>query len=728
MSDNLRWPGWETGSRIGRGAFSTVYEIHREQYGFTERSALKVITIPHNEEEIDLLRVEGLDDESITTKFKEKIDDIAKEYRLMIGLKGCINVVHCDDILVVKFDEGLGWRIYLKMELLTPLLKAMDKVSSEKQIIKFAMDMCNALAFCHKKHVLHRDLKPQNIFIDEEDNFKLGDFGISRTISSSVTEGTVGVGTYNYMAPEVRLGSQPYGISADIYSLGMVIYWLLNERRGPFLPKPPANFTAIMEEEARSRRFVGEKLPNPSRGRPELIRIVLKACEYDPDKRYQTAREMYSDLKKLYDSFEQSAESTTVNDDTVISVKPKEKIATLTDETVREEPIKPKKKIQENKDYEKQKEQHQEGKFKKEPSNKNPVKKGFLFVCITAVLLVFSFGLGTLAASFLGRYETQKGVGESQRVVESGKTSGSIQQESDPVTGYEPVVNNTEAAQIESQEPTNITPIPMRREYVQIDGGLDHTVVLYSDGTVEAIGSNGKGQCDVEGWTDIVQISTLRNHTVGLKADGSVVATGENSDGQCDVSGWTNIVEISAGDHHTVGLKADGTVVWTGRNQSGECDLDSWENLVSIGAAYTNTFGLCSDGTVIVSGSYRKGKIPGWENIQSISVSDAHIVGLLSDGTVKAVGNNNHDQCDLADWRNIVAVSTGCAYTTGLKADGTVLVKGVNDVGQYKAKQWTGIEYLATGLEHTIGVTEDGNFIAVGANDFEQCAVDAFIE
>lgn len=722
------WPGWKTVGRIGKGGFGAVYEIQREVFGEIEKSALKVITIPRNEEEIDLLRVEGFDDESITTKFKEKIDDIAKEYRLMIGLKGCINVVHCDDILVVKFDEGLGWRIYLKMELLTPLLKAMDKVSSEKQIVKFSMDMCNALAFCHKKHVLHRDIKPQNIFVDEEDNFKLGDFGISRTISASLTEGTVGVGTYNYMAPEVRLGSQPYGISADIYSLGMVIYWLLNERRGPFLPKPPAPFTAIMEEDARSRRFSGERLPTPSRGRPELVRIVMKACEFDPSKRYQTAQEMYSDLKRLYDSLDQPADFTQGNDDTVISVETREKVKIDTDETVRGDSVKTKSQYHENRIPKRRKEKENKEKAKEEETSKNPIKIGFLFVCIAVILLIVAFGLGTLAASIAGRHEAQSDVFEHQGVVENEKITNFGQQSFDPDVDYESEANNTEPVRVEPQETANVTVTTSKREYVQIDGGLDHTVVLFSDGTVEAIGSNGKGQCDVESWTDIIQISTLRNHTVGLKADGTVVAAGENADGQCNVSGWRDIIEVSAGDHHTVGLKSDGTVVWAGRNQSGECELDSWENIVSIGAAYTNTFGLCSDGTVIVSGSYRKGKIPGWENIQSISVSDAHIVGLLPDGTVKAVGNNNHDQCDLDDWRDIVMISAGCAYTTGLKADGTVVVKGVNDVGQYKAKQWIGIEYIATGLEHTIGVTYDGNFIAVGANDYEKCEVDTFAE
>lgn len=718
--NNAFWPGWQNGKRIGRGAFSSVYEIYREQYGFTEKAAVKVITVPQNEDEVDLLRVEGLDDESITTKFKEKIDDIAKEYRLMIGLRGCINVVHCEDILVVQFDEGLGWKIHLKMELLTPLLKATHLVKSEKQIVKFAMDMCNALAFCHKKHILHRDIKPQNIFVDEEGNFKLGDFGISRTISATVTEGTVGVGTYNYMPPEIMHGSRPYGVTADIYSLGLVLYWLLNERRGPFLPKPPAAYSGLMEEDARRRRFSGEQLPPPSCGRPEMIRIVLKACAYNPEERYQSAQEMYADLKKLYDGLDSSF---TASDDnrTVNTVLGNKTYIPQSDVTVKDE-----------KTEHKSKTGHKPPKQPDKPSNPvKPPMKWLVAGVIVVLLLLIAFLCGTLIA-----HQTEKNNNKQAQGNALNATASII--ETSPEE-KEPVVQNQETEAIGTALPetkpavieteparTEAAVAQVNREYVQVDGGLDHTVVLFNDGTVEAVGSNSKGQCNVSDWTDIIQISTMRNHTVGLRENGTVVAVGENSDGQCDVSGWSDIIAISAGEHHTVGLCSDGTVVTVGRNQSGECDVQGWSDIVAIGAAYTNTFGLCSDGTVVVTGSYRKGKIPGWENIQSISVSDAHIVGLLSDGTVKAVGNNNHKQCDLSDWHDIVAISAGCAYTTGLKKDGSVVVEGINDVGQYKAKQWNDIAYIATGLEHIIGVKQDGTFVAVGANDEGQCNVSGF--
>ena len=82
------------------------------------------------------------------------------------------------------------------------------------------------------------------------------------------------IGTYKFMAPEVY-NNQPYGMAADIYSLGLVLYWMLNERRMPFLPLPPEKINTSMEEQARLRRFRGESLPAPAHGSENLKKIVL---------------------------------------------------------------------------------------------------------------------------------------------------------------------------------------------------------------------------------------------------------------------------------------------------------------------------------------------------------------------------------------------------------------------------------------------------------------------
>lgn len=293
----IAWPGWEVVRRIGSGSFGTVYEIQRDLYGDIEKSALKVITIPHNEDEVDYLRCSGLDDASITRTFHQQVGDIAREYKLMAQLRENPNVVRCDDFRDIQHDDGLGWDIYIKMELLTPLMRCLDKVSTEEQIIHMGMDICNALIACQNKNIIHRDIKPQNVFVSESGRFKLGDFGIARTIERT-THATAGIGTYSYMAPEVEK-NEPYGKTADIYSLGLMMYWLLNERRGPFMPLPPKVPKYGDEEQARKKRFSGEQIPPPKNGSEKLKTIVLRACNFEPEDRFKSAEEFYYALNCL---------------------------------------------------------------------------------------------------------------------------------------------------------------------------------------------------------------------------------------------------------------------------------------------------------------------------------------------------------------------------------------------------------------------------------------------
>ena len=290
------WDGWRTVGVIGRGSFGTVYQIERRVGGGTEKAALKVVTVPHNKSDIDELLGEGYDGASITKRFESYLREIMREYGIMAEMKGCANIVYCDDVRYVQHDDDLGWDIFIKMELLTPLTRALPTVPDDRQVAKLAWDICGALAFCEKRNILHRDIKPQNILMAPDGTYKLGDFGIAKTAEK--TERGTKTGTFNYMAPEV-FNNRPYGLRADIYSFGLVLYWLLNERRGPFLPLPPEVPTGSAEAAARQRRFAGEPLPPPAHGCAELRRIALKACAYDPEQRYRDANEMLADLRML---------------------------------------------------------------------------------------------------------------------------------------------------------------------------------------------------------------------------------------------------------------------------------------------------------------------------------------------------------------------------------------------------------------------------------------------
>jgi alpha-tubulin suppressor-like RCC1 family protein len=254
----------------------------------------------------------------------------------------------------------------------------------------------------------------------------------------------------------------------------------------------------------------------------------------------------------------------------------------------------------------------------------------------------------------------------------------------------------------------------------QVAAGSSHTVGLKSDGTVLATGNNayGNGQCNVSGWTGIVQVAAGAQHSVGLKSDGTVVAVGRNDDGQCNVSSWTDIIQVSAGGLHTVGLKSDGTVVAVGHNYYGQCNVSSLTGIVQVAAGGCHTVGLKADGTVVAVGlnNYGQCNMSSWTGIVQVAGGGQHTVGLKSDGTVVAVGCNDYMQIIFGGgWTGIVQVDAGEQHTVGLKANGTVVAVG----------GWTGIGIVqvSAGGDHTVGLKSDGTVVAVGSNSHRQCDV-----
>ncbi len=295
-------PGWKIIRVIGKGSFGTVYEIEKEgEFGAGVHSALKVISIPETDAEIRAYRDEGYDDASLTKLFRSQVEDVTAEFELMSKLKGDSHIVSYEDHSIVQHEGDPGYDIFIRMELLTALPDKVRQhfpngVIPDATVIRLGADICHALERCGQHGIIHRDIKPQNIFVNESGDFKLGDFGVSR-ISDHTTKATK-TGTYGYMAPEVYWG-KPYNASVDIYSLGIVLYWMLNERRGPFLPLPPEVPTSAQTEDALYRRMHRETIPAPKHGSEELRRIVLKACAFNPKDRYATPMEMRQDLERV---------------------------------------------------------------------------------------------------------------------------------------------------------------------------------------------------------------------------------------------------------------------------------------------------------------------------------------------------------------------------------------------------------------------------------------------
>ena len=701
------WSGWETVRLIGRGSFGTVYELRRELVdGTTESAAMKVITIPQNQADISEMYGEGYDDESITATFRAHLKNIVAEYSLMRKLDGSANAVNCKDISYIQHSDGIGWDIFIRMELLTPLTKTLSGTLPEETVLKIGRDICSALVLCKKYDIVHRDIKPQNIFVSPNGDYKLGDFGIAKTVEK--TMGGTKVGTYKYMAPEVY-NNRPYGSGADLYSLGLVLYWLLNDRRMPFMPLPPAKILAGQDEEARQRRLSGEPLPPPAHGSAELKAIVLKACAYAPEERFHSAREMYEALcrcSRIPVPQEQApapAQPAPGDAQAPVAASPD---AQISDEPTlcgtESEPVEP---VMPPKD-------------EKPSRQKKPAADRVRTAVIAAALILACCGIGIFGYlnCWFGHAWQAADCTTPETCTRCGITEG------------EALGHHWEAEACTTKITCrNCGQTSAAVQIVSISAGQYHTLGIRGDGSVVACGMNMEGQCDVTGWTEIVAIAAGYRHTVGAKSDGTAIACGLNDNGQCNVDSWRDIVSVSAGTLHTVGLKKNGTAIAVGYNPEGACNVGNWNSLTAIAAGGFHTVGLRSDGTVVATGRNSDGQcnVSGWRDICAVAAGDFYTLGLKTDGTIVAAGDYNHYGGNATEWRNVIGLSVNGFNTIAIASDRSAYAEGFsfNYTGECNVDDWHNLIAVSSGDYHVVGLLDDGTVIATGRNDFGQCNV-----
>ena len=289
------WPDWKITNEIGSGTYGSVYKAVRKDYDVESCAAIKIISVPKSQSEINTLQAQGMTIGEIKAYLKSIVNEYINEIRLMIALEGNHNIVDVKDYKVVERRDRLGWEIFIRMELLTPFHSYIrNKKLSESDVIKLGYDICTALEICADKKIIHRDIKPGNILVNEKGDFKLGDFGVARKLEN-ITNGLSQKYTPRYMAPEV-VTSPHYDSRVDLYSLSIVLYEQLNKGRIPFQEgkQTPANI-----ENAINRRNAGEAFPAPCEASPAMADLILRACDYNPDVRFASATEMKRALLRV---------------------------------------------------------------------------------------------------------------------------------------------------------------------------------------------------------------------------------------------------------------------------------------------------------------------------------------------------------------------------------------------------------------------------------------------
>lgn len=285
------WPEWHIVRLIGESYFSKVYEIQHEEKNRIIRAALKIINIPKDDQEIQNVINSGINGQDVRLYFRRRVKEIEEQCILMKELHNSPNIVSYEECKVVENEGGSGWTVLIRMELLTPFLEYFEKAGvSEKLVIKSGIDMCKALEECAAHNIVHGDIRFDNLFITGNESIKLGDLSISKRLQSASTRANAD-DIYSFMAPEIYRG-QSEDVFSDIYSVGIVLYRMMNENNGPFERTED-------KKVAQERRFRGESFSDPAHGSEQLKSIVMRALAYNPAQRYKSATEFRKALESI---------------------------------------------------------------------------------------------------------------------------------------------------------------------------------------------------------------------------------------------------------------------------------------------------------------------------------------------------------------------------------------------------------------------------------------------
>ncbi len=312
MSDNLVGQsilGYQIVAEIGEGAFGTVYKAVKSSVLGNYTRAIKHISLPTSKQYASVLNSMGGDTAKTESYFAEVLRGIAEEIELLASLseKKSNHIVRYYESDLQVQESPLRYDVYMLMEYSTPLSQFIDEQASftVEDVIKMGVDVLNGIKFCHDNGVIHRDIKEDNIFVSAEGSYEIGDFGVSKVLKDSSRAESL-KGTPNYLAPEVYLNKGGYTRSVDLYSLGIVLYRLLNHGRNPFMPSFPQRYFAEDEDKAFELRMKGVQAPPPAMGGAEIQGVIVKAIGNE-EERYQDADTFLRDLIE-------AAEHTSVNE------------------------------------------------------------------------------------------------------------------------------------------------------------------------------------------------------------------------------------------------------------------------------------------------------------------------------------------------------------------------------------------------------------------------------
>ena len=239
---------------------------------------IKIISVPASQTKLDALLLAGAfsDSESALSYFRDVADGIVEEAVLLQRLSRLEGFLSYDKWQVVPMEDGeVGFDVYLSGSYRSTLERAFRKESmTHLGAVNLGLDLCAALSVCRRSGYLYVDLKPENIAICQDHEYRISDLGfipLSSLAYASLPERYLST----YTAPEITDAYSALNTTIDVYAVGLILYQAYNGGTLPFEGRAPA-----------------EPLPVPQYADSEIAQIILKACDPNPEVRWQDPLQM----------------------------------------------------------------------------------------------------------------------------------------------------------------------------------------------------------------------------------------------------------------------------------------------------------------------------------------------------------------------------------------------------------------------------------------------------
>lgn len=271
---------------LGRRGGTSVYSVKSTRS--EQLYVLKHISVPESQKQVEALIFTGAasDKEAAQAYYQQVVADYQAELEQMEALSNSPNLDAFRSYEIRPKEDGVGFDVFLLAEFRTTLEQYLLKTDiTHASAVNLAMDLCNALADLREAGLIHRDVKPSNIYLSSQGHFMLGDMGLAKIEDlkyCSMPEGMLSP----YSAPELFDLMANVNETIDLYAVGLILYRIYNGNHAPLEDEKTS------AKSADKLRITGQALPAPMFADYEMAEIIGKACAFKPEDRYQTPAEL----------------------------------------------------------------------------------------------------------------------------------------------------------------------------------------------------------------------------------------------------------------------------------------------------------------------------------------------------------------------------------------------------------------------------------------------------